>query len=240
MRNRQELEAFLIDPEHKLLLLGIEAEMRGLNFLAGAFLQQGKLSRGEIRHILDAELPHANWAGVLTTYDVYRPEIRGLLLSLMMLKAQGSEIPILFRQFETWLREDGYDERGESAQYSSQGAKDANSSNPLSASETDAQKSTLRPRNYKPERLWQMALEVIAAFPEENLDAEAAVFDLQNGDDLIWQLSNLPSDWAMVQLESLLPENLMVQFKEGRLESQDENKFARAMLDVLSSAYDEC
>ena len=39
-----------------------------------------------------------------------RPEIRGFLLTLMMLKAQKAEIPKLFHTIQSWITGDGWDE----------------------------------------------------------------------------------------------------------------------------------
>jgi hypothetical protein len=64
----------------------------------------------------------------------------------------------------------------------------------------------------------------------------AAVLDLQNGDDLLGRLGYLPSEWAVAQLKDSLPIDVFNRLKEDRLNRQDENQLAIAMVNVLALA----
>ncbi|HEX8843746.1 MAG TPA: hypothetical protein VF791_03835 [Pyrinomonadaceae bacterium] len=119
LRNEHDLRKFLTDPEHLFIIGSVAEGMRSANYLAEEFFRKGLLTRGDIRQIIDMELPHSNWAGLAVTYSVHKPEIRGLLLAFMMLKAHGLEIPKLFQQIQSWFLEDGWDEHGLAIQNSS-------------------------------------------------------------------------------------------------------------------------
>lgn len=107
-----DVNRFWTDPHHRFALDAIESAARDGSFIATEFLAEGRLTKGEYRHIVDAELPHSSWAGLAVTYSPGKPETRGLLLALTLLRARGSQIPTLLLDLQHWFREDGWDEYG--------------------------------------------------------------------------------------------------------------------------------
>ncbi len=108
----EDLRNFLIDPHHIFILRNTIGLMNDADFLASNFFHKGLFNRGYIRQIVDTELPHANWAGMVVTYNTNTPEITGFLLMMLMLKAQKTKIPKLFQNLQSWIIEDGWDEYG--------------------------------------------------------------------------------------------------------------------------------
>lgn len=112
LKTAKNLEAFWLNPEDKFVLDSIFRWMSDVDEIAKVSFDNGFITRGDIRKVIDDELPHASWNGVTTTYSIMRPEFRGLLLSIMLLEAKKCDIPNLIKQVKLWLREDGWDEYG--------------------------------------------------------------------------------------------------------------------------------
>ena len=112
LNNEGQLKKFWTNREHEFLLGNILGWMRDVEYIANKFFNKGTLTRGEIRKIIDEELPHASWEGRIKTYNIMQPEFRGFLLAVMIINLTSYKIPTLMRQIQQWLKEDGWDEYG--------------------------------------------------------------------------------------------------------------------------------
>jgi hypothetical protein len=105
---------FWVDSSHASALKNVKALAADLSELYEFSIRKGFLTKGEVRHAIDAMLPHANWNGRSVTYSTWKPEIRGLLLSIKLLEAKQNELPKILKDIRFWIREDGWDEWGNS------------------------------------------------------------------------------------------------------------------------------
>lgn len=105
---------FWVDPSHASTLENVRSLAADLSELYEFSIRKGFLTKGEVRHVIDSMLPHANWNGSSVTYTTWKPEIRGLLLSIKLLEAKQNELPKILKDIQFWIREDGWDEWGNS------------------------------------------------------------------------------------------------------------------------------
>ena len=109
LRTRDDVQRFWRDPHHRFVLDDVEFVARDASFIVEDQLRKHNLGKDELRHIVDRELPHAFWVGLgIATYSPGKPEIRGILLALALLRARGSDIPNLLLELEQWFQEEGW------------------------------------------------------------------------------------------------------------------------------------
>jgi hypothetical protein len=112
VKNKQDLIRFWLDPHHRFILNNIDNLLTDGDFCATEYINKGVLSLVEVRQIIDTELPHASWGGIVETYSIFKPELKGLLLAINLLLADGKKLPQLLLKIKEWIFEDGWDEYG--------------------------------------------------------------------------------------------------------------------------------
>lgn len=109
-----DVQRFWKDPEDQFVLDVVWRWIEDAGHIAAQSIEEGQLSQTDVRSLFERELPHAQWEGLIETYTVWKPEIRGLLLAIELGRARGRKLPKLFADFLSWLREQGYNRLGKS------------------------------------------------------------------------------------------------------------------------------
>ena len=112
LSDEEEVKEFLVEPEHRFMLDDILNWLRDTSHIMSNLIREGILTKGEVRNVIDQELPHCRWGGGPLTYMTFAIEFRGLLLAFMLLRALHGELPPIASDLYNWLKEEGWDELG--------------------------------------------------------------------------------------------------------------------------------